>query len=116
MAKGASIKLEGVAALKKGLSERANLSDVRNIVALNGSELQKKAIRNAPVDTGNLVRSISLTFPISSGGYVAKISAQAHYALYVELGTRYMSSQPFMGPAFFVQRRIFERDLKRLMK
>lgn len=34
----------------------------------------------------------------------ARISAKTHYAVYVELGTRYMAAQPYLRPALFQTR------------
>ena len=50
----AEIKFEGIAKLNKGLKKRMDMSAVKTVVKKNGSDMQKKAQRNAPVDTGNL--------------------------------------------------------------
>lgn len=50
----------------------------------------------APVDTGNLKNSISTDVTLLS----AEIGPTASYGYYVENGTRYMSPQPYMRPAF----------------
>ena len=47
----AEIKFEGIAKLNKGLKKRMDMSAVKDTVKLNGSEMQKKAQRNAPVGT-----------------------------------------------------------------
>lgn len=49
----------------------------------------------APVDTGNLVNSIST----SIDGTTAEIGPTAEYGVYVELGTSRMAGQPYMAPA-----------------
>jgi len=48
-----------------------------------------------PVDTGNLVNSISTDVD----GMSAEIGPTAEYGIYVELGTSRMAGQPFMAPA-----------------
>ena len=48
-----------------------------------------------PVDTGNLVGSISTDID----GHTAEIGPTAEYGIYVELGTSRMAGQPFMAPA-----------------
>lgn len=53
------------------------------------------AKRNAPWKTGNLRASIAAT----GGGLRWRVTAAAEYALYVELGTRRMSAQPYLVPA-----------------
>jgi len=76
--------------------------------------MQKKAQRNAPVDTGNLKNNIGLE--ISDGGMTATVEPTAEYAPYVELGTRFMEAQPFLKPAFEEQKKQFEKDLKELVR
>lgn len=110
----AEIKFEGIAKLNKGLKKRMDMSAVKDTVKLNGSEMQKKAQRNAPVDTGTLKRSIGID--ISDGGMTATVEPTAEYAPYVELGTRFMEAQPFLKPAFEGQKKQFEKDLKELVR
>lgn len=110
----AEIKFEGIAKLNKGLKKRMDMSAVKDTVKLNGSEMQKKAQRNAPVDTGTLKRSIGIG--ISDGGMTATVEPTAEYAPYVELGTRFMEAQPFLKPAFEEQKKQFEKDLKELVR
>lgn len=104
----------GLDELQRGLIERSNLAMAKAAVAKNGSRLQTQAQRNAPVDTGTLMRSIGLS--IEDDGLTAKSEATAHYAGYVELGTRFMAAQPYMRPAFNQVKGIFNSDLKRLVK
>lgn len=110
----AEIKFEGIAKLNKGLEKRMDMSAVKTVVKKNGSEMQKKAQRNAPVDTGNLKNNIGLE--ISDGGMTATVEPTAKYAPYVELGTRFMEAQPFLKPAFEEQKKQFEKDLKELVR
>lgn len=58
-------------------------------------EAYQTARQLVPVRTGFLKRSIRR---VREGGkYILR--ALAHYALYVEYGTRYMAAQPFLRPA-----------------
>ncbi|MEG1459562.1 MAG: HK97 gp10 family phage protein, partial [Acetivibrio sp.] len=75
---------------------------VRRVVKLNGAEMQNKAQRNSPVDTGTLKRGIGIE--LGDGGLTAKVEAAAEYAPYQEYGTRFMESQPYMHPAFNEQK------------
>ncbi len=67
-------------------------------------DLEAEAKQRAPVDTGNL-RSTIQASPVSANARTWHVVAQAHYAVYVEMGTRYMRAQPFMGPAVEAVRR-----------
>lgn len=50
----------------------------------------------APVDTGNLMNSISAA---KERELTWRVTAHADYAIYVEMGTRHMSAQPYLAPA-----------------
>lgn len=113
MARG-TIQIKGADELLIKLKKNADLNDVKNVVRLNGSELQRKAQRRAPYDTGNLKRSIGYTSEDS--GFTAKIAATAHYAGYINFGTRFIYARPFMTNSYYEQRKKFIDDLKRLMK
>ena len=91
------VRFKGVNELKTALKEKADLKVVKRVVKQNGAELQAKAQRNSPVDTGTLKRSIQLT--ITDGGLTAEVEATVEYAPYVEWGTRYMDARPYVKPA-----------------
>ena len=100
------IKVTGLDKLQKKLKKNVNLNDVKRVVSHNGAEMQIKAQQNAPVDTGHLKRSIGLE--IKDGGMTAEVEPAAEYAPYVEYGTRFMSAQPYLKPAYNVHIIIFE--------
>lgn len=108
------MNIKGVEELARALRKGADIRDVANAVKLNGAEMQAKAQRYAPVDTGNLKRSIALS--MEDGGFTARVEATAEYASYQEYGTRYQSGTPFIRPAFHEQERSFLSDLDRLLK
>lgn len=110
----AGVKMVGVKELKGRLTDAAQMKAAKQIVQKNGAELQARAQRNAPVDTGNLKRSIRLE--IRDDGLTAESNAAAEYAPYVEWGTRFMKAQPFMRPAFQVQKEKFRSDMSKLAK
>lgn len=119
------IKLEGMEKLQVKLKKNVQMSDVKRVVRKNGSELQKKAQKNAPVGTpqstgipgyvgGTLKRSIGLD--ITDGGMAAEVEPLAEYAAYVEYGTRYMNAQPYLKPAFNEQKEKFKQDMRKLAR
>lgn len=109
-----SLSLNGIKELEAKLKRNTTLKDVKHIVKRNGAELNRNAAKKAPVDTGFLRRSI--IFEVADGGMTAGSIAQAHYAPYLEYGTRFMSAQPFMYPAYLAQKNKFLADLERLMR
>jgi HK97 gp10 family phage protein len=109
-----AVMIHGTDALRKALKKNANLDDVKKAVKLNTAEMQKEAEFQAPVDTGFMERSIQ--FSIDHTGLAGRVKSQAEYSGYVEYGTRFMSAQPFIYPAFQKQKKIFKKDLKRLVE
>jgi HK97 gp10 family phage protein len=110
----ASIKIEGLDKLQAALKKNITLNDVKKIVKQNGAELQTKAQREVPVDTGTLKRSIGLELP--NGGMTAEIEPTAEYAAYVEYGTRFQRAQPYLKPSLREQQRQFKSDMQKLVK
>lgn len=108
------IKITGVKELQKKLERCGKLEAVKTVVKKNGSELQAKAQGKAPVDTGYLKRSIWLD--ITDGGLTATVEPKAHYAPYVEYGTRKMNAQPFIKPTYNDQKGKFKSDMQKLVR
>lgn len=119
------ITLEGDVELQKAIAKNIKLEAMQRIIKNNGSNLQKKAQRNADFKghyegkkfvkpTGNLKRSIGLE--ISANGLTATVEPTADYAAYVEYGTRFMDAQPYLKPAYTEQLAKFKSDLSKLVK
>lgn len=110
----AGVKIVGMEKLQRKLKQNVRMDDVKRVVRHNGAEMQTKAQQNAPVDTGTLKRSIGIE--ITDGGMTAEVEPTADYAPYVELGTRFMEAQPYLGPAFNEQKEKFKKDMKKLVE
>lgn len=108
------VKLEGFDELQAKLKKNVKLEDVKVVVQYNGSEMQTTANLICPKDTSNLANSITLE--LTDGGFTAEVEPHMDYAAYVEYGTRYMSAQPYIRPAFMQQSARFKSDLSKLMK
>jgi len=111
------VKVTGADALIKHLNRNATLDDVKKTVKLNGTELHRRMQRNATFtrgyQTGETKRTIEQQ--IIDDGLTAEVKPTTHYAPYLELGTRFMASQPFVKPSFAVQEKVFIKDMRRLM-
>lgn len=124
-------ELKGLEKLQTKLQRVAKMEEVEHIVEKHGETMQKKAVNNASKfrghyegrgqnrrfvrPTGATKRSIS----VNSGKvdrFKYRVAPGTDYAAYVELGTRKMSAQPFIKPAFDDQKRLFKKDLERLVK
>ena len=106
---GRSIKITGIKELEAKLKKNATL---------DGAELQTLMTRNAVFvkgySTGATKRSIRCTF--TDLNLTATVEPTTYYSPYPEYGTRFMSAQPFVRPSFNIQKEIFKRELKKLMK
>ena|SRR5690554_1782136 len=109
-----SLKIKGASELSGKLKRNANLDDVKNVVKINGSEMQRRAQRYAPVDTGSLKRNIK--YHPEENGFTARIASEASYAPYQEYGTRFIAGTPHIRPSYYEQKSKFISDMKRLMK
>lgn len=124
-------ELKGLEKLQSKLQRVAKMEEVEHIVEKHGEAMQKKAVNNASKfrghyegrgknkhfvkPTGATKRSIS----VNSGKidrFKYRVAPGTDYAAYVELGTRKMSAQPFIKPAFDEQKKLFKNDLERLVK
>lgn len=112
------LQIEGLDKLEKSLKENATLNDVKRVVRYNGSQLQQKMQANADFakgyQTGATKRSISLE--ITDGGFTAAVGPETEYSPYLEYGTRFMAAQPFIKPAYDIQKKKFNNDMQKLVR
>ena len=104
------VKLIGFEKLEAKLTKNMDLSAVKSAVKKNGSAMQKKAQKEAPIDSGHLHDVIFLE--ITDGGMTAEVESTAEYAAYQEYGTRFMKGKPHIRPAFEEQKEKFKSDMK----
>lgn len=119
-------ELKGLDKLQAKLQRVAKMEEVERIVEKNGEAMQKKAVKNAQFKghyrgkkfikpTGATKKSISVNSS-KIDRFKYRVAPGTDYAAYVELGTRKMSAQPFIKPAFDDQKKLFKNDLERLVK
>lgn len=120
-----SVKIKGLDKLEKRLKKNASLNDVKTVVSKHGSQMQQKMVQNADFHghyegkkfvkpTGATRRSIH--GEKIQGGFGYEAGPTTHYSPYLEFGTRFMESQPFVKPAFDEQKGKFKKELKKLTK
>jgi HK97 gp10 family phage protein len=68
---------------------------VHSFLASWAADIKAEAMRLVPVRTGYLRSTIYAKIQ----EWVLEIGADATYALFVELGTKYMQAQPYLYPA-----------------
>ncbi len=110
------IYFEGLEDLEGKLKENVTLKDVKRVVRHNGQQLQSKIQRKADFTkgyaTGTTKRSVDLK--IKANGLEADSGPTTEYSLYLEKGTRFMTAQPFVEPAFNEQKEKFKSDMQKL--
>lgn len=109
-----SIRLRGLKKLINRFRRNTELTEVKDVLRVNGEQMLQRARKNAPVETGEL--RDSLRMDIDEAGFSVNIKSDVDHASYVEYGTRYKHAQPFIGPAFKRQQRRLKKDLSKLTK
>ena len=108
------LEIHGLDDLENKLKEGADLGLVKDVLKKHATQMQQKAMRDVPVDTAALKRSIMLS--MHDDGLTWKLKPLINYASYVEYGTRFNRAQPFIRPAFYQQRAKLLNDLRKIMK
>lgn len=89
-------EIEGDAALRATLGQvAANLDNLPKAGETGGRAVQQRARSGAPVDTGNLARSITA----EATGNEITVGAAAPYARFQEYGTVTVPAAPYLRPA-----------------
>lgn len=116
------VKFEGLIELRQGLSRRVNLDAVKTVVRKNGDQMNARMKRNASPG-GAFVKGYtkgdtrdSINTQILDNGMTAAVGPTTEYSAYVEFGTRFMTAEPFIKPAWEEQKEQFKSDMGKLMK
>lgn len=128
----ATFQVDGIEALMEKLKRNTTMDDVKDVVKLNTSEMSRAMVRNATFHghmeweakkglvfvkpTGATKRSIPIGTGFRNGGLIGFSGPLTEYAYWLEFGTRFMTAQPFVRPAFNAQADKFKSDLKRLVR
>lgn len=114
------IKVNGLEELQAKLKRNVTLDDVKTVVHHSGSELDNNMKRQTSVafikgySKGDTARSITMT--LKDDGMTVTVAPETNYSPYVEYGTRFMSAEPFVRPAFDIVKPQFLEDLKKLCR
>ena len=122
------VKLVGMDKLQAKLKWNGENRDaVRTVIAKNGNQLNEKMkthMRDAyvtinprtgkPYSHGGTAGSVNTV--IAGDGLTAFVGPTTNYAMYVEYGTRFMTAEPAVRPAFEEQVPIFKSDMEALVK
>lgn len=114
------IKFEGIYELDKKLKKNLNMDAVKQVVQKNGDQMNermKEKTRTAFLkgySTGDTAGSINTE--ITNGGMTAEVGPTTDYHAYVEFGTRKMTAEPFIKPAWEEQKTQFKADMDRLVR
>lgn len=112
------LTFNGLKALGNKLKDIKSMEAAKGVVKLNTAELQlnmtRKAVFTRGYSTGQTRRSITLA--IEGDGMTGKVEPTTKYASYLEYGTRKMTAQSFVRPAFNEQKEQFKQDIRKLVE
>lgn len=97
-----NVKIEG---LNEWLNWSGSLADeiseeVKKVVITTANKIETEAKLKAPVDTGDLRKSITTDIEQTSRKIETETGSDVEYADHVELGTSKQSPQPYLFPSF----------------
>lgn len=95
--------------------EQAVNFDAHEILKDHGSRLHRRAVRNAVFTRGYSTGATRQSIHLTVGRDEAKVKTGTDYSGYVEVGTRKMEAQPYMGPALEETIPEFVADLEKGM-
>lgn len=114
------IEFKGIDKLQKKLRENMKLEAVKNVVRFHGGQLAErmKAQTRQSFKKGYTLggTASSINARITDGGLEARVGPTTDYAEYVEHGTRFMEAEPFVKPAFDVQKERFKYSMKKFVR
>ena len=92
---------------EKAIAGIASSDDVVSVITVLSQAGEASAKEHAPVDTGNLRRSI--THELHGGRKpFGRVGTNVRYGIYQELGTRHHPAHPFMRPAIEAVRQLMK--------
>lgn len=89
--------------------------DAHEILKDHGSRLHRRAVRNAVFTRGYSTGATRQLINLTVGRDEARVKTGTDYSGYVEVGTRKMEAQPYMGPALEETIPEFVADLEKGM-
>lgn len=115
-----AIQIQGLDKLTRKLIKNQALTEAKEVVKKNTAQMHEKTISNMistytkGYRTGNTENNT--TFEIEDGGLSGVQTTNTDYIEYLEKGTRYMSAEPTIKPAFDVQKEKFRKEMEGLVK
>lgn len=118
---GGGIQINGLDKLEVRINTAlVNAASVKTVVQHNGDQLNSRMKRQTTqafqrgYTQGDTAGSISTK--IDDDGMTARVGPKTEYAPYVEYGTRFMNAEPFVRPAWEIQKEIFKKELEKVVK
>ena len=87
--------------------------EIRDALQLTAKKIESSAVQMAPKDTGALKASMWSKMVSDTE---AQIGDGVYYGVFQELGTVNIAPQPFLMPAFEANKKVFEEEMKKVLK
>ena len=82
-------------------------------IKLSSLRIEKKSKQQSPFDTGWLSNNIYANVVRSM---VAEVVSPVEYSIFIELGTRFIMTQPFLFPALKADWPLLQKRLNKIMR
>jgi len=90
---------------RSAIEKLAHNNELKKGLTILGQEAERSAKSLAPVDTGNLRRSITYDVGRDFKGWFMRYGTNVEYGIYQELGTRFHPPHPYLRPTLEVLKR-----------
>jgi len=87
--------------------------EIRDALELTAKKIESSAVQMAPKDTGALKASMWSKMVSDTE---ARVGDGVYYGAFQELGTVNIAPQPFLMPAFEANKKVFEDEMKKVLK
>ncbi len=112
------LKINVISHIKEGAEKWVDLPAVTRVLERYANKVRNGAIKNIRghdlIDTGNMINSIQIDRPTPWSREVGNTPA-GYYAIFHEMGTKYLPALPFLGPAADVIKQDFYKEISKVI-
>lgn len=112
------LKINVVSHLKEGAGKWVDLPAVTNVLERYANKVRNQAVINIKghdlIDTGNMLNSIQIDRPNPYTREIGNTPA-GYYAIFHELGTKFLPARPFLGPAADAIKQDFYKEISKVV-
>lgn len=113
-----AVKIKGLDNWKKWIQSIPDelMEKIQEDVYQTATDIEQDAKANAPVDSGDLRRSINIEMNMEAQGLQAEIGTNMEYSTNVEFGDSRQNAQPYLVPAYNTYSPGLDKRLRKSLK